>query len=59
MKKLTLLMVSIALLTLQLGVTSCESNNKKTTETTIKASDSDSQLKDKADRKSTRLNSSH
>ena len=47
MKKLTLLMVSIALLTLQLGVTSCESNNKKTTETTIKASDSDSQLKDK------------
>ena len=43
MKKLSLLMVSIAMLTLQLGVTSCESNNKKTSETSetsAKAGDS-------------------
>jgi len=48
MKKLFLLMVSIAVLTLQLGVTSCESNTKKTTDTSVKANDSESQLKDKA-----------
>ena len=39
-------MVSIAMLTLQLGVTSCESNNKKsaeTSDTSVKASGSESQ----------------
>ena len=46
MKKLSLLILSIVVLTLQLGVTSCESNNKKATEksdTSVKADDSDSQ----------------
>ena len=48
MKKLSLLIVSLAILTLQLGVTSCESKTKKTTDTSVQADDSDSQLKSQA-----------
>ena len=43
MKKLSLLVVSVVLLTLQLGMASCGSNNKKTTDSSVKAGDSESQ----------------
>ena len=46
MKKLSLLIVSIVMLTLLLGVSSCDSNAKKTTETSVQASDSESQSKE-------------
>ena len=39
-------MASVMMLTLLIGVSSCESNSKKTTDTSVKAVDSEPQLKD-------------
>ena len=44
MKKLSLLLVSVVMFTLLLGVASCKPNNEKTTDTSVKASDSKQQL---------------